>query len=65
MIRFTTLFFVAVAAYEEPFDRPVKIARECKSEVELFCKGVRPGGSAHHKLSQGKGVRIAAFKSTE
>ena len=23
---------------------PIKIARECKSEVELLCKGVRPGG---------------------
>jgi cysteine rich repeat protein len=23
---------------------PVKIARECKGEVEQFCKRVRPGG---------------------
>lgn len=23
---------------------PVKIARECKSEIELLCKGVLPGG---------------------
>jgi hypothetical protein len=23
---------------------PIKVARECKNEVELFCKGVRPGG---------------------
>jgi hypothetical protein len=23
---------------------PLKIARECKSEAELLCKGVRPGG---------------------
>jgi cysteine rich repeat protein len=23
---------------------PLKIARECKSEAELFCKGVRAGG---------------------
>jgi hypothetical protein len=23
---------------------PIKVARECKSEVELLCKGVRPGG---------------------
>jgi len=23
---------------------PLKIARECKSEAELFCKDVRPGG---------------------
>lgn len=23
---------------------PVKIARECKVEVELLCKGLRPGG---------------------
>jgi hypothetical protein len=23
---------------------PIKVARECKSEVESLCKGVRPGG---------------------
>ena len=23
---------------------PLKVARECKSEIELFCKGTRPGG---------------------
>lgn len=23
---------------------PLKIARECKSEAEIFCKGVRAGG---------------------
>jgi len=23
---------------------PLKIARECKGEAELFCKGIRPGG---------------------
>lgn len=23
---------------------PVKIARECKSDIELLCKGLRPGG---------------------
>lgn len=23
---------------------PIKVARECKSEVERLCKGVRPGG---------------------
>ena len=23
---------------------PLKIARECRSEAELFCKGIRPGG---------------------
>ena len=23
---------------------PLKIARECKTELELFCKGVRAGG---------------------
>jgi hypothetical protein len=23
---------------------PLKIARECKTEAELFCKGIRPGG---------------------
>ena len=23
---------------------PLKIARECKGEAEMFCKGIRPGG---------------------
>jgi len=23
---------------------PIKIARECKSDIELMCKGFRPGG---------------------
>jgi hypothetical protein len=23
---------------------PIKIARECKSDMELMCKGFRPGG---------------------
>ena len=39
---------------------PVKIARECKSDVELLCKGLRPGRPAHHKLPQGEGDRIVA-----
>jgi hypothetical protein len=32
----------AIAQYR--MTAPLKIARECKSELELYCKAVRPGG---------------------
>ena len=49
---------------------PVKIARECKSEVELFCKDLRPGGQRIMSCLKGKLPELspsclAAFKSTE
>jgi len=51
MNRFTRLLGMAIAlAVVQPASAqsrmtdPLKIARECKNETELFCKGVRPGG---------------------
>jgi cysteine rich repeat protein len=49
---------------------PVKIARECKSDLELFCKGLRPGGQRiisclKAKLTELSPACSAAFKSTE
>ena len=49
---------------------PVKIARECKSEVERLCKGVRPGGQRitsclKERLSELSPACSAALKSTE
>jgi hypothetical protein len=40
---------IALAGVQQAMARnrltdPLKIARECKSEAELFCKGIRPGG---------------------
>ena len=37
---------------------PVKIARECKSDLELFCKGLRPGGQRLLSCLKEKGGRI-------
>ena len=52
------------------FTDPVKIARECKSDVELLCKGLRPGGQRimsclKEKLTELSPACSAAFKSTE
>jgi hypothetical protein len=49
---------------------PVKIARECKSDVERLCKGLRPGG---HRIIRCLKARVAelspacsaALRSTE
>lgn len=49
MIRFIPLVGLAIAlSGQDALARsgltdPIKIARECKSELELLCKGVRPG----------------------
>ena len=49
---------------------PVKIARECKSDVELLCKGLRPGrqriiGCLREKVAELSPACLAAFKSTQ
>jgi hypothetical protein len=49
---------------------PLKIARECKSELALYCKGVRPGGKRIISCLKGKVTELspactAAFRSTE
>ena len=49
---------------------PVKIARECKTDLDLLCKGLRPGGQRiisclKEKLTELSPACSAAFKSTE
>ena len=49
---------------------PVKIARECKSDLERLCKGVRPGrqriiNCLREKTSELSPACLAALKSTE
>ncbi len=49
---------------------PVKIARECKSDLELFCKGLRPGrqriiSCLKQKVAELSPACLAALKSTE
>ena len=49
---------------------PVKIARECKSDMEQFCKGFRPGGQRilnclKEKVAELSPTCSAALKSTE
>ena len=49
---------------------PVKIARECKNEMELLCKGLRPGGRRTINCLKEKAAELspacsAALRSTE
>jgi hypothetical protein len=50
MNYFRSLLGVAIALLSQEavaknrLTDPLKIARECKAEVELFCREVRPGG---------------------
>ena len=49
---------------------PVKIARECKSEVELLCKGLNPGGQRiigclKRKAAELSPACLTAVRSTE
>jgi hypothetical protein len=49
---------------------PLKIARECKREAELFCKDVRPGGQRMVGCLRGKATELspscsAALRSAE
>jgi len=49
---------------------PVKIARECKDEVELFCKRVRPGGQRittclKAKVAELSPACVSALRSVE
>jgi hypothetical protein len=73
---FTPLFGIAIALSgqcvfaKNRLTDPVKIARECKSEEELFCKGVRPGSRRIVSCLNGKVTELspaclAAFKTTE
>jgi hypothetical protein len=49
---------------------PVKIARECKREVELLCKGLRPGRERiiiclKEKAAELSSACLGALQSTE
>jgi len=76
MNRFTALFGIAIALSSQTafaknrLTDPVKVARECKSEVELFCKGFRPGGQRiiswlKAKVAGLSPACLAAVRSTE
>jgi Cysteine rich repeat len=73
---FRPLFGIAIAfAGQDAFAKnrltdPVKIARECKSDIELLCKGLRPGGHRvigclREKMHELSPACSAALKSTE
>lgn len=76
MSWFRPLFVIAIAlSGQDAFAKsrltdPAKIERECKSEVELLCKGVRPGGQRimnclKEKVTELSPACSAALKSTE
>jgi hypothetical protein len=49
---------------------PLRIARECKSDLELLCKGLRPGrqriiACLKEKVTELSPACFAALKSTE
>ena len=49
---------------------PLRIARECKSDLELLCKGLRPGSQRivaclKEKVTELSPACFAALKSTE
>ena len=49
---------------------PIKIARECKSDMELMCKGFRPGGERiirclKQRVTELSSASSVALKSTE
>ena len=63
-------FVVQQAMAKNRLTDPLKIARECKSEAELFCKGVRPGGQRlvvclKQKITELSPACSTALKSAE
>ena len=76
MSRFAALFGIAIASFGQcafakyRLTDPVKVGRECKIEVERFCKEVRPGGQRVISCLKGKVTELssacsAAIRSTE
>ena len=70
------LFGIAIALYsQDAFAKnrltdPVKIARECKSDVELMCKGVQSGGQRiigclKQRVTELSPACLVSLKSTE
>jgi len=73
---FRPLFGIAIALSSQDaiaknrLTDPVKIARECKSDLELLCKGLRPGRQRIISCLKEKVVELspacsAALKSAE
>ena len=73
---FSPLFVIAIALLghealaKNRLTDPLKIARECKSEAELFCKGVRAGGQRMVSCLKAKVAELSppcldALKSAE
>ena len=76
MNRFTALFGIAIALSSQTvfaknrLTDPVKVARECKSDMDLLCKGLRPGGQRiisclKRNVTELSPACLAAVKSTE
>ena len=76
MNRFSPLFGIAIVlSGQDAFAKhrltdPVKIARECKAEVELLCKGLHPGSHRiisclKEKTTELSSACLAALKATE
>jgi hypothetical protein len=76
MNRLGPLFGIAIAlSGQDAFAKnrltdPVKIARECKTDLDLLCKGLRPGGQRiisclKEKLTELSPACSVALKSTE
>jgi hypothetical protein len=70
------LFGIAIALFDQEalaknrLTDPVKIARECKGDLELLCKGLRPGrqrviSCLKEKVTELSPACSAAIKSTE
>jgi hypothetical protein len=70
------LFGIAIALSDQDafaknrLTDPVKIARECKTDLELLCKGLRPGGQRIISCLKERQTELspacsAALKSTE
>jgi len=75
MIRFAAVFGIAVAVSgqfafaKNRLTDPIKIARECKSDAELFCKDICPGSQRIMGCLKGKATELspacsAAFQTT-
>ena len=70
LLGIATALFGQDAFAKNRLTDPVKIARECKSEVELLCKGLRPGGRRIVSCLKDRATELSpacstALKSTE
>ena len=70
LLAITVTLYSQIAFAKSRLTDPVKIARECKSEVELLCKGVRPGGQrrrddARHRQFRGVTLEVPQRRDLE